>query len=346
MNRVFLVTDQGMEKTSYVSEIQALLQEKGIGVQVFSRVCPNPHRSVVAQGLEKARAFQPQALIALGGGSVLDTAKAMGIWYTNPEQELWELANPQNRLEAMLPVITIPTTAGTGSEVSSWAVITNPLVPEKVSIGGQGMAPILALVDPVLTMSLPEDLTLWTGLDAMTHALEAFMAPGAHSFIQSICLHALQGISASLPIALEDGKDLKAREEVMLGSLLAGWAMENAGLGLIHGMSHPVSAYYDYPHGLTNALLLPYVLEFNRGECGEEYSQLSHSLFGDGDLVGHIQAFYQNLGFSPQLEIKEADLLRLSTQALENINTQGNPRPVDLESIMGLYRQAFSLGGT
>lgn len=339
--RVLLFTDPGLQETGHATDVLSIIKEEGIECSVFSGVSPNPNLPSVFEGLKAARSFQPQALAALGGGSVLDSAKAVGIWYTNPGKGLLELADPENRQETMLPVITLPTTAGTGSEVSSWAVITDDDVPEKVSIGGQGMSPTLALVDPLLTVTLPEKMTLWTGLDAFTHALEAFLAKGTNPFIQQICLLSLQQIFTALPVVLQDGGDVQAREELMLGSLLAGWAMENAGLGLIHGMSHQVSAYYNYQHGLTNALLLPVVLDFNGDDCSEEFTRINQALFGEGELLDNLDGFYRDLGFAQGLQIKEGDLLGLSRQALENINTQGNPKPVDLQRIMGLYRRAF-----
>lgn len=343
--RILLITDKGIEKTGHVESLLSILKERGIEVLVFDEVRPNPTLFSVEEALEAALVFEPQALVALGGGSVLDTAKGMGIWYTNQKQRLWDLIDPSKREYPMLPVITIPTTAGTGSEVSSWAVITHDQWPEKMSIGGEKMSPTLALVDPFLTVTLPLHLTLYTGLDAFTHALEAYLALGSTPFIKEIATIAAQRIMASLPVVLKDGGDLDARGEVMLGSLLAGWAMENAGLGLVHGMSHQVSAFYDYQHGLTNAILLPYVLDFNANSCVEEFSYLDRALGGEGDLVQRVNDLYEEIGFSQKLTIRREDLLDLVNQALKNVNTKANPKEIDGETMMTIFQEAFLVEG-
>lgn len=339
--RVLLLTDEGLEKAGHLERVQTLLKKEGIESQVFRDVHPNPDLGSLERALDRALSLKPQALVAIGGGSVLDTAKGVGIWYTNSKERLWDLEDPSKRENPMLPVITVPTTAGTGSEVSSWAVITHNEKREKVSIGGEKMAPALAFVDPSLTLSLPPHLTLWTGLDALTHALEAFLAWRGSFFLKELSLSAIQRIFNYLPRVIEDGQDLEAREEVMLGSLLAGLAMENAGLGLVHGMSHQISAFYNYQHGLTNAILLPYVLDFNADTCREEFAAINRLFTGQGDLVENLRDFYKDLGFSKECRIKEEDLSQLAVQALENVNTQTNPKPVDQETILKIYKRAF-----
>ena len=174
--RALIITDSGLIGVGHPHRVENILEKRNIKTAIYDGVNANPDRESVEGALKAAKDFSPEVLIAVGGGSVLDTAKAAGIWYTNQQEDIFALENPDKRQEPSLPVITVPTTAGTGSEVSSWAVITDHDIPEKISIGGEKMAPSFAMVDPELTLSLPEKLTLWTGLDAFTHALEAYIS--------------------------------------------------------------------------------------------------------------------------------------------------------------------------
>jgi len=339
--RVLIFTDPRLKELGFSQRLKEIISKNNLTVEVFSGVKPNPKKEIIKQGVEKARYFEPDVIAAMGGGSVLDAAKAAGIWYSNPDKDIFQLKDPGERKNPMLPVITIPTTAGTGSEITSWAVITDPGKPAKVSIGGEKMTPAAAVIDPELTRSLPSELTIWTGLDAFSHALEAYLSKFANAFIQEICYLAMKRLIKYLPRAADKGKDLTARTEVMLGSLLAGWAMENAGLGLVHGMSHQVSAFYNYQHGLTNALLLPPVLEYNYEYCKEELQDLAGLFPENKDFLENLERFYNSLGFKKELEIKRADLPQLTAQTLENVNSQTNPRKPAAQEIEELFGRAF-----
>ncbi len=341
--RVLIFTDRRLKELGFSRRLKEIISKNNLTVEVFSGVKPNPKKEIIKQGVEKARDFEPDVIAALGGGSVLDAAKAAGIWYSNPEKDLFQLKDPGKRKNPMLPVITIPTTAGTGSEITSWAVITDPGTPAKVSIGGEKMTPAAAVIDPELTRSLPAELTIWTGLDAFSHALEAYLSKFANAFIQDICYLAMKRLIKYLPRAADKGENLAARSEVMLGSLLAGWAMENAGLGLIHGMSHQVSAFYNYQHGLTNSLLLSPVLEYNCEYCKEELQNLTDLFPGNKDFLESMERFCNLLGFKKELEIKSTDLPRLTVQTLENVNSQTNPRKPSAREVEELFCRAFKI---
>ena len=344
--RALIVTDSGLMDVGHPGRVENILAERNIKTKIYDGVDANPDREIVEGALETANDFSPGVFIAVGGGSALDTAKAAGIWYSNKQQDLFALKNPEKRKNKMFPVITVPTTAGTGSEVSSWAVITDHDIPEKISIGGEKMAPTFALVDPELTISLPEKLTLWTGLDAFTHALEAYISENANSYIEDICLLSLQRIVKYLPLVINDSSDLEARTNVMLASMLAGMAMENAGLGLIHGMSHQVTAYYGYQHGLTNAVLLPHVLKFNYGRCKRKIDRFISLSDYENDIDGFIERFYQSVNFTENLEIKDEDIPELTEKAAVNVNTRSNPVKPDKQEIEEIFLKAFKIDRT
>lgn len=341
--RVLIITDAGLTEIGHPERIENILGKTNIKTAIYNDVNTNPDRSSVLGALKVANNFSPEVLIAVGGGSVMDTAKATGIWYSNQQEDLFALEDPKKRKKSMLPVITIPTTAGTGSEVTSWAVITNNEFSEKISIGGEKMVPDLALVDPELTLTLPEKLTIWTGLDAFTHALEAYISKNVNSYIEDICLLSLQRIVKYLPLIIEDSENLKARTNVMLASMLAGIAMENAGLGLIHGMSHQVSAYYDYQHGLTNAVLLPHVLKFNYHRCKKKIDKFISLVGYKNDIDGFIEDFYKSVNFNESLKIKEKDISQLTEKAAVNVNTLNNSVKPDKTDIAQIYFQAFEI---
>lgn len=339
--RALIVTDSGLKAVGHPERVKNILLKNNIKAEVYADVRSNPDRESVEGLLRLANDFSPEVFIAVGGGSVLDTAKAAGIWYTNQQEDLFDLENPEKRKEVMAPVINVPTTAGTGSEVSSWAVITDHDIPEKISIGGEKMAPSLAIVDPEMTLSLPPKLTLWTGLDAFTHALEAYISKNANSYIEDISLLSLQKIARFLPAAVEEGSDIQARTGVMLGSMIAGLAMENAGLGLIHGISHQISAFYDYPHGLTNAVLLPAVLQYNYQGCKNKIDKFLALEGYEGDIKSFINDFYQSINFEEELGIKTEDIPEITEKAINNINTRSNPVIPDREDIKDILLRSF-----
>jgi len=343
-NKAEIITDKGIINASLLDNIEKSLKGNKIDFKIFAGVEENPSYESVKKGLDELTNYKPDIIIAVGGGSVMDTAKAIAVWYTNKDRDLFDIMESEDK-KHIFPVITIPTTAGTGSEVTSWAVITDHNINEKVSIGGDGMEPLLAIVDPEMTVSLPPQLTLWTGMDAFIHALEAYLSSISNDYVNKIAYLAMEYVVNNLEIVVKDASNLLAREKMLLASYLAGWAMENVGLGLVHGMSHQVGAYYNHHHGLLNALLLPYIIEYNYPACEKKMDDIN-KLFktgNDKDLAESIFEFYDNLGLNTEILIERRDIPCMAKMAVENVNSKTNPRKPELEDVKKIYHRAFKV---
>jgi len=339
-SRAVIVTDRGIEKAGLLDKPGASLKQQGVEVEVFTEVRANPDLQSVKECLQFLKGHRPDCIIAIGGGSSLDTAKAVGICYTNELNNVEQVKEAKG-LKRSLPVIAVPTTAGTGSEVSYWVVIASGN--EKLSIGDPAMASHMAIVDPELTLTLPPKLTLWTGLDAFIHALEAYVSTLANRLSDLLALEAIRLVLESLDRAVNHGDDLEAREQMALASLLAGAAMQQVGLGLIHAMSHQVSGFYDTPHGLTNAKLLASVFAFNLPKIPQEkranLDSLSETTFQE--LLVDIDRRY---GIADEvITVCKSDLEVMSERVRENVNAKTNPRHPDTSEIERLYRSTFTV---
>ena len=339
--RAVIVTDRGIEEAGILDEPIASLKQRGIGVEVFAEVQANPHVESVKECLQFLKDRGPDCIIAIGGGSSLDTAKAAGVCYTNDLDDVLQVQQ-EKRLKRSLPVIAVPTTAGTGSEANYWAVITSG--DEKLSIGDPAMAPYMAIVDPELTLTLPPKLTLWTGIDALSHAVEAYLSTSSNRLSDMLCLEAISLILGSLEQAVEEGGNLQARGDMALASLLAGAAMQHVGLGLVHAMSHQVSGFYDAQHGLTNAILLPYVLEFNTSECQDKIKVLDDLAKDEKGLIEWLEKIYRKYDLSGEvIEIKAEDIPTMAERAGDNVNARTNPREAETADIIRIYKKSFKV---
>jgi alcohol dehydrogenase class IV len=340
LRRAVIVTDGGIKKAGILNEPVASLKRQEIGIEVFDEVRANPHSESVKECLEFLRDYRPDCIIAIGGGSSLDTAKAVGICYANDLGGVREIQQKEG-LRRSLPVIAVPTTSGTGSEVNYWAVISDPETNEKLSIGHPAMSPHMAIVDPELTLTLPRKMTLWTGLDAFTHALEAYLSTLSNRLSDLLALEAIKLVLENLDRAVNHGDNLDAREHMALASLLAGTAMQHVGLGLIHAMSHQVSGFYNTPHGLTNAKLLAPVFTFNLPEVPKVKRDKLDSLREEpfGEVIMGIDRRY-NLA-DEVITVRINDLEIMSKRAVNNVNVKTNPREASMEEIQALYHQAF-----
>ena len=355
LRRVVLVVTPGRRRSGMLDETLRDLDERGIQARIFDRVRENPDLATVADCVRFLGRARPEALIALGGGSTIDTAKAAGVCYANAFEDprrLHDLSEPV----PTLPAIMVPTTAGSGSEANYWAVITDSEHQEKLSIGHPAMAPFLAVVDPQLLVTLPPHVTLSTGLDAFTHAVESYFSVAGNSLSAYLSLGAVTLLLRSLEKAVDCGEDIEARGETALASLVAGISMANVGLGLVHAMSHQVGGFYDSPHGLTNALLLPHVLALNAASCPEKAAGLDRAVgssarrhHGDSrrTLLSWIEDLYAQRGIAPnRISIRARDIPELSARAMENVNVRTNPASVDAEAIAEVYRRSFLVDGT
>ncbi|MES0868460.1 iron-containing alcohol dehydrogenase [Pseudovibrio sp. SCP19] len=272
-----IVTDPMMVQLGYSESIQDSLKAEGIESDVFADTLPEPTVASILPGVEKATADSYDCIVALGGGSPIDSAKAISI-LAKFGGEMRDYRFPRDVTEQGLPVIAVPTTAGTGTEVTRFTIITDEERGEKMLCVGIGFMPVAALVDYKLTMSLPPRITADTGIDAMTHALEAYVSKKANPYSDSQALAALKLIGPNLREVYHNGTNEKAREEMMLGSTLAGVAFSAASVALVHGMSRPIGAFFHVPHGLSNAMLLPDVTAFSIPAAPERYAQAARAL--------------------------------------------------------------------
>jgi alcohol dehydrogenase class IV len=340
--RVAFVMTAGRRRSGAFSPAIAELERSGIEVTIFDRVESNPTLQSVGRCVRALRRFGPHAVVGIGGGSALDTCKAAAACLANRTEDPTDLLDDTRTLRRATATILIPTTAGTGSEVNYWAVITDPERREKLSIGNPKMAPFVAIIDPSLALSLPPEATLWSGVDALTHAVEAFISSAGNWLSDMFCLGAVSLITEWLPWAITQGDDLAARGSLALASLLAGAAMENVGLGLVHAVSHQVSAFYDSPHGRTNAMLLPHVLEFNSTACEAKISTLDGLVKDAGTLRAWLDWLLRsNAPHEEPIRIQAGDVQEMARRAASNVNALTNPRRASETEIVEILRGAF-----
>ncbi|MEV8058022.1 iron-containing alcohol dehydrogenase [Streptomyces antimycoticus] len=276
-DRAFVVTDHGLRTAGVLEPVLKTLRAAGLEYAVYDEVAPNPSTANVDAGAARARAFGTAAVVALGGGSVLDAAKGISLLVGNPKatagdaDELWEAADG-------LPLVAIPTTSGTGAETNGFGVIEDTTACRKVYIGHPSVKPRAALLDPELTLGLPAPATAATGIDALVHGIESLASRGANPVSTAYATQAVTMVSHALPAAYRDGADLDARAELMLGAHLAGQALSLSGLGLVHGIGHALTAHTGTPHGVALAAVLEEVMEFNAPAAQGAYEQVARAM--------------------------------------------------------------------
>jgi len=338
-----IVTDKGSKELPFVSRLATLLENSSIKSKLFYGISPNPRDDEIKAGCISYHKGSHDGIIAIGGGSALDGAKAIGMT-VNSGVSLWdfEYRKPEPILQSLdcFPTfITIPTTAGTGAETESTAMITDTVKGMKFCLAHLGMRPSLAILDPELTIELPANLTAWTGVDALTHALEAYLVPGLNPLCDGAALEALKLISKWLKVAFDDPKNIDARGGMLIGSCLAGVAFTK-GLGLVHSISHMVGAEYNTQHGLTNAIILPAVMKFNLPHVGEKVRFISHAMdLKDASSEIIIQEIEEILDYldiprslseiGVPLECKK----RIAKKAMLDSATGTNPRVTQIEDL-------------
>ena len=338
-----IVTDKGSKELPFVSRLATLLENSSIKSKLFYGISPNPRDDEIKAGCISYHKGNHDGIIAIGGGSALDGAKAIGMT-VNSGVSLWdfEYRKPEpilNSLDCFPTFITIPTTAGTGAETESTAMITDTVKGMKFCLAHLGMRPSLAILDPELTIELPANLTAWTGVDALTHALEAYLVPGLNPLCDGAALEALKLISKWLKVAFDEPKNIDARGGMLIGSCLAGVAFTK-GLGLVHSISHMVGAVYNTQHGLTNAIILPAVMKFNLPHVGEKVRFISHAMdLKDASSEIIIQEIEEILDYldiprslseiGVPLECKK----RIAKKAMLDSATGTNPRVTQIEDL-------------
>ena len=349
--KVFFITDKYMaEKSPITPVLLQSIKDAGLEVMVYSDVLPDPHIELVDSAAKILKEFNADLVVALGGGSPMDTAKALCLLARN-EGSIAEYMHKRKVADADgIPLICLPTTAGTGSEVTTGTVITDRQSEEKIGVNHPSMRPKMAIIDPNLQMSMPPSLTAATGMDALCHAIEAYVSTKADPMSDAMNLHAIKLIGENLRTAVANGKDVEARGNMAIASLMAGIGFAQAGLGLVHGIAHCLGAMYHVPHGVANALMLPFVMEFNMIGNMKKYKNIAEALGIDvrnmTDREGAkkaVEAVFQlkkDLDIPRSLEqvgVRESDIATIVKNSITYRMLPCNPRTVtekDIETIL------------
>lgn len=353
-NKVLVVTDKTLFEVGVTKKVTDVLDNANIEYTVYSDVKPNPTVKNVQDGLKVCKEFGADAIVAVGGGSAIDTAKGIGITCTNPEHEdVVSLEGAVETKNKCLPIIALPTTSGTAAEVTINYVITDEETKTKMVCVDPHDIPVLAIIDSELMASMPKSLAAATGMDALTHAVEGYITKGAWELSDMFHLRAIQNIFKNLPAAVND-KDEKAIEAMALAQYVAGMGFSNVGLGIVHSMAHQLGAIYDTPHGIANAILLPYVMKFNGEVTYERFREILIALDVDAKdmdketvidtFVAMISELSRKVGITQGVADvggKEEDIEMLANKAIKDACTPGNPREVTVEDIMKIYKEAM-----
>lgn len=354
--KAFFVTDKDLIRFKVADKVIEVFEKNGIPYELFSDVKANPTIANVQNGVAAFKASGADFIVALGGGSSIDTAKGIGIVVNNPDfADVKSLEGVAATRYKAVPTFALPTTAGTAAEVTINYVIIDEEAKKKMVCVDPNDIPTVAIVDPELMYSMPKGLTAATGMDALTHAIESYITPGAWAMSDMFELKAIEMIAANLKAAVDNGNDVAAREAMSQAQYIAGMGFSNVGLGIVHSMAHPLGAHYDTPHGVANALLLPYVMEYNaESPAAPKYIHIAKAMGVDTDGMTQTEGIraavdaVRNLSLSigiPQklheIGVREDDLHRLAVDAFNDVCTGGNPRPTSVEDIEALYRKAF-----
>ena len=356
LSRPLIVTDPFMVSSGMIERVLAPLRAAGLNPGVYSDTIPEPVDTIIENGVAVVKAGKYDCLIGFGGGSPIDTAKAMAVLAAGGGR-MRDYKVPAQADRADLPVIAIPTTAGTGSECTRFTVITDHERDEKMLISGLGALPLAAIVDYELTFSVPPRTTADTGVDSFTHALEAFVSRRANPFSDALALAAMDLIGRHLRTAYHEPTNAAAREGMMLGATQAGLAFSNSSVALVHGMSRPIGAHFHVPHGLSNAMLLPAVTRFSVAAASERYAEAARrggfAQARDDDAIACAKLVDGLVALNRELKVPtpaefgidanawEEKLELMAGQALGSGSPNNNPRVPDAAEIVALYREVW-----
>ena len=350
--KALVITDKDLVKFGVAAQVTDVLKEAGIPFELFDNVKQNPTVKNVKAGIEAFKAAGADFIVAIGGGSSIDTSKAVGIIMNNPEfSDVVSLEGVAPTKKKSVPVIALPTTAGTAAEVTINYVITDEENVKKMVCVDPNDIPTLAVIDPELMLSMPRGLTAATGMDALTHAIEGLITLGAWEMSDMFELKAIEMIAKWLPKAVETPSDIEARDAMATAQYIAGMAFSNVGLGLVHGMAHPLGAFYDTPHGVANAILLPTVMAYNADATGTKYKDIAIAMGVEGveDMtqeeyrkaaVDAVAQLSKDVKIPQDLKdiVKEEDLDFLVDSAYNDACAPGNPKDATKEDIKALYQ--------
>lgn len=337
--RALIVCGRGApDRGNIIDELASSLLEAGVESALFAEVEAEPSLEMVEAGRAALREGDCDLVVAIGGGSAMDVGKAIGA-LAGTDEPISTFFPGAPTPGGGVPVIALPTTSGTGAEVTPNSVLSNPENGEKASIRGEGLLPEVAIVDPELTLTLPPAQTAYSGLDALVQAIEAYTSIGANPFSDPLAEEATARIAGSLVTAFEDGANLAAREDMALGSLFAGLALASARLGLVHGLAHPIGVLYHLPHGQVCGMLMPYVMEYNLEAAGSRYARLAERV-GAGSTAADLLAWFRDTSaqvglpdvFGP-FGLTEADFEAIIPPTLASGSSKHNPRKVTEEAL-------------
>lgn len=349
--KAVVITDKELHKIGVVAKVTTLLDEAEIAYEIYDGIVPNPTIENVKEGVTFVQEAKADVILAIGGGSPIDTAKAIGIIVTNPEfSDVRSLEGVADTKHPSLPILAVPTTSGTAAEVTINYVITDKERSRKFVCVDPHDIPIVAFVDSDLMMGMPKALCAATGMDAMTHAIEGLITKGSWEMSDMFHLKAIEIIGRSLADSVNG--DPKGREDMALGQYLAGMGFSNVGLGLVHGIAHPLSAWYDIPHGVACAALLPTVMKYNKEFTGNKYREIAKALnIKDAEsrsiqdirdaACEAIDALSKKVGIPAtisELGVKEADIAKIAEDAFNDVCTPGNPRETNVSEIIDIYQ--------
>ncbi|WP_350304506.1 L-threonine dehydrogenase [Photorhabdus viridis] len=351
--QAFIVTDHVLNEIGIVAKVQSLLADVGIESVVYDGTHPNPTTVNVSEGLDILRQYNSDCIISLGGGSPHDCAKAIMLVAANGGN-IRDYVGTDRSFKPHLPLISINTTAGTASEMTRFCVITDVEHHVKMVIADKNIIPVLSVNDPELMVGMPKGLTAATGMDAMTHAIESYVSVSANPITDTCALKAITLISQSLRHAVEDGSNIKARENMAYAQFLAGMAFNSALLGYVHAMSHQLGGSYDLPHGVCNAVLLPHVQEFNAKVSAGRLKDVAAAMGvdvramndqqGAAACIAEIRKLSKDIGIPAglaELNVKLEDLPMMATNALKDICCLTNPAQASHEEIVAIFKAAM-----
>lgn len=349
--KALVCSDPDLVKFGVTQKVLDVLEKADLKYEVYSNIKPNPTIEHVQQGVEAFKKAGADYLIAIGGGSSMDTSKGIGIVITNPDfadiRSLEGVAPTKNK---SVPIFAVPTTAGTAAEVTINYVITDVEKNRKMVCVDPKDIPVVAFVDPDMMLSMPKGLTAATGMDALTHAIEGYITAGAWELSDMFHIKAIEIISRNLRGAVANTKE--GREGMALGQYVAGMGFSNVGLGIVHSMAHPLGALYDTPHGVANAIILPTVMEYNAEATGEKYREIARAMGVEGvdtmsqkeyrkACIDAVKQLAKDVGIPENLKgiVKKEDIAFLAQSAYDDACRPGNPRETSVEDITALYEK-------
>lgn len=350
LTKAFVCSDPDLVKFGVTGKVTSVLEKAGLAYELYSNIKPNPTIENVQTGVAAYKASGADYIIAIGGGSSMDTAKAVGIIINNPEfADVRSLEGVAPTKKPCVPIIAVPTTAGTAAEVTINYVITDVEKKRKFVCVDTHDIPVVAIIDPEMMSSMPKGLTAATGMDALTHAIEGYTTKAAWEMTDMFHLKAIELISKSLRSAVANEKE--GREGMALGQYIAGMGFSNVGLGIVHSMAHALGAVYDTPHGVANAILLPTVMEYNAEATGEKYREIARAMGVEGvdsmtqeeyrkAAVDAVKKLSADVGIPADLKqiVKEEDVQFLAESAYADACRPGNPKDTCVEDIVALYK--------